>query len=375
MRLSATKPRERLSQSTYNTSYKIRAYDTDNGYPQKMLKAINNSPTAKSCIDLYQKFIRGNGLADPQLAISKANKKDTFSQLHNKLSADKAIFKGFAVHIGYNKLLEPVIYTHVPFEHCRYEVDNEKLPTGRIAIHVDWTKESGRQFKQTDIIYLNSFNPDKAQVWQEIQDAGGFENYKGQIFYACSEPLGTYPLAYADSVCTWMETEDSISNNIFRNARFNFLPSGILTVKKRQQYNSQNEEVDVEDGAFETAQSFQGDENALKMLVVEVESDEEKPDFTPFPVQNLDKMFEFSTKTAEEKIAKFFQIPPELRGVDTGSGFSPDRIVNAYDYYNSITESERTEMEEWYAQLFVKTGYTFKIEPKKYVFSTQTPAQ
>ena len=92
-------------------------------------------------------------------------------------------------------------------------------------------------------------------------------------------------------------------------------------------------------------------------------------------MQNLDKMFEFSTKTAEEKIAKFFQIPPELRGVDTGSGFSPDRIVNAYDYYNSITESERTEMEEWYAQLFVKTGYTFKIEPKNYVFSTQTPAQ
>lgn len=372
MKLAGTKPRSRITTAAYNLSQKIRLYDLDNAYPQMMLRAISNSSTAKSCLDIYHKFIKGNGFSDPSLSVLKANKRDTYTQLHNKLSRDFSIFSGFVCHVGYNMLLEP-FYTHTPFEHCRWEVDGDKMPTGRIAVHPDWTKESGRKFNQADIIYLPPFNPDKAQVFSEIEACGGFDNYKGQAFYACEEPVGVYPLAHADPVCTYMETEESVSTGMFRNARFNFLPGGIIVVKKKTQFNEQGEPIEGEGSAFESAQNFQGDENALKMLVVEIENDEDKPEFMAFPSVNLDKQYELTVKTAEEKIGKFYQIPPVLRGSSSSGTFATDEIINAYDYYNSNTESERTTIEEYYAQLFAATGKKFTIQPKQYK-STPKPA-
>jgi len=372
MKLAGTKPRSRIATASYNLSQKIRLYDLDNAYPQMFLRAISNSSTAKSCLDIYHKFIKGNGFKDPSLSVLKANKKDTYTQLHNKLLRDFSIFPAFVCHVGYNMLLEPVAYNHIPFEHCRWEVDGDKVPTGRIAVHPDWTKESGRRFNQDDIVYLSPFNPDKSQVFSEIEACGGFDNYKGQAFYACEEPVGTYPLAHADSICTWMETEESVSTVMFRNSRFNFLPGGIITVKKKVQYNEQGKEIENEDSPFSAAQKFQGDENALKMLVVEIEQDEDKPEFTAFPSANMDKQFELTIKVAEEKIGKFYHIPPVLRGQSSSGTFATDEIINAYDWYNSDTESERTTIEEYYAQLFAATGKEFLIQPKQYKATPKT---
>lgn len=367
MRVAALKSRERVSQASYSLSQKIRFFDTDNTYPQRILKAIANSSTATSCLDIYHKFVRGAGFTDPVLLAKMANKKETFAQLHFKISKDFATFTGYAIHVSYNMLLDVVAYHHVPFEHCRYEVDNEKNPTGKIAVHPDWAKESGKQFRTQDIIYINAFNPDKAKVFEEIQEAGGFDNYKGQIFYFTTEPIGSYPLAHADSVATWMETQDSCANVLFRNARFNFLPAGIITVRKKVKYGSDGEEVEDDKDAFTSAQSFQGDENALKMLVVEIESDEEKPEFTPFNVQNLDKQFEFTLNAAKDMITEFYRIPTELIGRKSGSMFSTDAMIQAYNVYNSDTESERNTLEQSYNQVFQKVGIKFEIAPKIYI--------
>lgn len=376
MRIASTKPRARISQSDYSLQQRIRYYDKGNDYPQNILRAIRNSYTAGSCVDIYQKFIRGAGLSDPRLLTEKANRKETFSQLHSKLAGDLAIFKGFAVHVAYNAMLQPVYYHHVPFEHCRYEVDSEKLPTGKIAVHPDWTKESGRKFKTSDITYIDPFTLDPADIYAQIEAAGGFDNYKGQLFYFTEEPLGYYPLAHADAVTTQMETQDATANVLFRNARFNFLPSGILTVKKRGVPSGYGDIDNSEGGsAFDNAQAFQGDENALKMLVVEIESDEEKPDYTPFQVQSLEKEYQFTVSECKESIQEFFRIPSELISRKTGAMFSSDAMIQAYDVYNSDTESERMTLEEAYKQLFAdKVGYNFNILPKVYIQSSKQAA-
>lgn len=369
MKISATKPREQLSQSSYSLQQKIRFYDSDNAYPQNMLKAIGGSSTASSCVDIYRKFIRGAGLADSRLLTEKANKKETFSQLHKKLCDDFAIFSGFAVHVGYNAMLQPVSYSHIPFEHCRYVVDADKNPTGQIAIHTDWTKESGRRFNNSDIVYLNPFNPDIDAISAEIDEAEGFENWKGQVFYFTLEPIGSYPIAHADSVATWMGTQAAVSNVLFRNARFNFLPAGIMTVKKKVEYNSEGKLVE-DTSAVDNAKAFQGDENALKMLIVEIEQDEEKPEYTPFQIQSLEKEYQFTHNASKEQIMEFYRIPLELIGRKTGAMFSTDAMIQAYNVYNSDTESERMTVQEAYAQLFVaKEGYDFTIKPKIYIES------
>lgn len=374
MKIASIKAESNLTQSSYSLQQKIKYYDDQNSYPQDVLKVVQGSATGSSCVDLYHKFIRGAGFLDARLKDEKANRKETFSQLHGKISRDFAIFSGFAVHVAYNAMLEPVFYHHIPFEHCRWVVDQDKNATGDVAVHSDWTKESGKRFNQADIIYLRPFNPDPNQVYAEIEEAGGFENYKGQIFYFTEEPIGFYPTAHAHAALASMATEESTVTVLLRNAKFNFLPAGILTVKKRTQVNSEGQLIE-DSSAFDNAQKFQGAKNALKMLVVEIEQDEEKPDYQPFQVTSLEKEYQFTYNACKESIKEFYRIPNELISRKTGAMFSTDAMIQAFNVYNSDTESERSTLQEAYAQLFVKKeGYDFTIQPKMYTeYQTITP--
>ena len=58
----------------------------------------------------------------------------------------------------------------------------------------------------------------------------------------------------------------------------------------------------------EDLRQFQGDENTSKMLVVELENDEDKPEVVSFPVTNYDKDFSVTDASVVERIyAQFHQ--------------------------------------------------------------------
>ena len=44
----------------------ILSYDVDNAYPQRMMRLIGGSGTARNCVRLYAKFLYGKGFKDLQ---------------------------------------------------------------------------------------------------------------------------------------------------------------------------------------------------------------------------------------------------------------------------------------------------------------------
>jgi hypothetical protein len=65
--------------------------------------------------------------------------------------------------------------------------------------------------------------------------------------------------------------------------------------------------------------------------------------------------------------------PPILRGVDVGAGFGADLMKNAYDFYNSIVESERKMIEQELKKVFTLMPVTFEsydIQPLQYINQT-----
>ena len=120
---------------------------------------------------------------------------------------------------------------------------------------------------------------------------------------------------------------------------------------------------------------MQGDSNAVKIWVVDVDADEEKPDFIEFNAKNYDRQFELTESTVQDNIGKMFKVPPILRGVDVGAGFGADLMINAYDFMNSVVSDERRKIETAFMDLFTVwnrqfTDYT--IEPIKYISTQQT---
>jgi hypothetical protein len=369
MKVSAAVTAPRVEQNQYITSKRIKSYGQNNDYPQKIIQIIGSSGTGQVCTDIYSKFIEGAGFVDVTLAETVLNdRKERTNGLLRKCAKDLRKFNGFAMLVKYNALAEPVEFYNIPFEHCRIEIDNKKCYTGRIAVHPDWTSQKGLPFDKKDIKYINRYEP--INVPGEMIAAGGPVNYLGQVMYFTADGDFEYPVCPFDAVVTDMLTEESVSTVKHRNAKFNFLPSGIL-VRKGIKPGTLDEDETSNATSAEEIKRMQGDANTSKIWVVDVDADEEKPEFIPFSAANYDRQYELTERTVQENIGRMSMIPPILRGVDVGAGFGAELVRQAYNYMNSITGNERMMLELAFKNLleFYSIKFTnFTIKPLEYVY-------
>jgi hypothetical protein len=332
-------------------------------------------------MDIYVKFVEGAGFTDQSLAETVFNAQgERANSLLRKFAKDLKNFNGFACLVKYNGMGLPFEYYNIPFEHCRIEIESNGSYTGRIAVHPDWTNLTGKVFNMRDVKTFNHFDPTK--VIAEMTDAGGPENYLGQVFYFTADGDFEYPISPFDPIITDMLTEESCSTIKHRNAKYNFLPAGILvrkgikprtlpdgTIDSHNPYNQEQEQSRID------VTRMQGDINTSKIWVVDVDADEEVPVLIPFDAKNLDKEYDYTEKSTQENIGKMFMIPPILRGVDIGAGFGADLMNNAYFFMNSVTSNERRMLETVFRDLleFYMTQFTdFSIKSLTYI-TTVTP--
>jgi hypothetical protein len=381
MRVSATKSAQRVERNQYLTSKKIKGYGKGNDYPQKILEIVNASGTGKVCMDIYVKFIEGAGFTDQVFSDTILNTNgERANGLLRKFAKDLKAFNGFACLVKYDYRALPVEYYNIPFEHCRIELNQDKSYSGRIAVHPDWTNITGKVFNMNDVKFIKRFDP--LTVVSEIVEAGSPENYLGQIFYFTADGDFEYPICPFDPIVTDMLTEESVSTVKHRNAKYNFLPAGVLvrkgikprtlgdgTIDKSDKYNREQTE------SRENITRMQGDENASKIWVVDIDSDEEIPIFIDFTAKNYDRQYEVTEKTVQENIGRMFMVPPILRGVDIGAGFGADLMTNAYNFMNSVTGNERRMLEVAFRDLltFYIIKFTdFSVLPLTYIGTPAT---
>jgi hypothetical protein len=365
MRVSATKTAPRVERNQYLRSKRIKGYGEGNDYPQKILDIIASSGTGKICFDIYVKFIEGAGFKDKILADTIINERgERISALLSKFAKDLKSFNGFACLVKYDFQGKAIYYYNIPFEHCRLEIDADRAYTGRIAIYSDWNDITGRRFNFDDIKFINRFN--SLKVAEEIIAAGGPDAYLGQVFYFTADGDFEYPVCPFDPIITDMLTEESVSTVKHRNAKNNFLPAGILVRKGIKPRTRADGTVDPGDNynQEQAASSreitrMQGDMSTSKLWVVDIDSDEEKPEFIDFTAKNYDRQYELTEKTVQQNIGQAFMIPPILRGVDVGAGFGADLIENAYTFMSSVTDGERKKISTAFKDLFSTYHITF----------------
>ena len=265
-----------------------------------------------------------------------------------------AYFDGFALHINYNVMGEIVSMSHIPFENCRLIEPDEEGFVSQVVIHPDRSEKTSRNGKiykvnKDNCDFLDVFNPDKEVVQQQIMQAGGIAFYTGQVLYRTRAGKDTYCTPVADTVLPSMSGDEALSNVACRNVRNNFLPAGILVTKKGQS----GEEVDS--GFSQEIGKLQGDMNALKILHIEIESDEDMPEFKPFDGKNYDNDFTASSaKFIDDIYARFNQ--EQFGRLRSGSiGFSGDLANDVKREYaeqvtkqqRMLTRAYRTVVEQW----------------------------
>lgn len=334
----------------------ILNYDFDNLYTERCIDISNDSGTAKSCIKAFVKFVTGTGASDFDFYKAVINSKGlTIDKLIRKIAKSKGQTPGIAIHVAYNELGKITDVTPMDFETCRL-TDPEGEYAEKIAVHEDWGLVKGRKksLKLSDISFVNYFNPDPLNVFREMEEAGGAENYNGQILYWTPEGMNTYSLTIYDAVLEDMQTE-AITKRFKKNtAAKSFLASHILIRGAQEEATDKDGNViENEDGDqfSEDLIKFQGGDGAGSILEAILEGPEDSLKLEKVELQDYDGLFEFTEGSSQESIRKQFLIPAILL-LNTSTGFSDDELNNAKSYYSDITNDDRLEIEEILRDIF-----------------------
>ena len=385
---NAKKPQRRFDNS-YIRQYNLQGYGHDNLYPQNIMAIIAASGTAQLCLSRYEKFVEGFGLNDENLSAMVISRDgSTMDDLLRAVAKDLTTFAGLALHVNYNVLGQVTEVNHIPFELCRLEETDSAGNVARILVHCDWQGKKTRNGRpqsvnEKNITRFNTFNPDPIVVQAQIAAAGGIDGYKGQVLWLSMDGKWQYPTPIYDSVITEISTDEGLGNVKYRNVRNNFLISCMLIAKKGVPHivtttNEKGEEVQMEEERQmiddEDLKNFQGDTRGSKILYVELENDEDKPEVVPFPVRNYDKEFNVTEASVTERI--YSQFHQEIfHAIRIGKlGFSGDVMRDAYEYYAGEVTTEQRFIERAFTSVFANwhdkaIPQNFSIRPLKYINS------
>lgn len=385
---NAKKPQLRFDNS-YIRQYNLQGYGHDNLYPQNIMAIIAASGTAQLCLSRYEKFVEGFGLNDENLSAMVISRDgSTMDDLLRAVAKDLTTFAGLALHINYNVLGQITEVNHIPFELCRLEETDSAGNVAHILVHCDWQGRKTRNGRpqlvnEKNITRFNTFNPNPVVVQAQIATAGGIGSYKGQVLWLSMDGKWQYPTPIYDSVITEISTDEGLGNVKYRNVRNNFLISCMLIAKKGvpnivTTTNERGEEVEVEEERQmiddEDLKNFQGDTRGSKILYVELENDEDKPEVVPFPVRNYDKEFNVTETSVTERI--YSQFHQEIfHAIRIGKlGFSGDVMRDAYEYYAGEVTTEQRFIERAFTSIFANwhnkaISRNFSIRPLKYINS------
>lgn len=190
----------------------------DNLYPQRVERLVNASVTASGATDLYRKFIYGRGFGEnfnPFIVDPRSGRK--LSDFFRRSSHSFSYHHGCFIHVMWNANYQ--VSRAKALDYCQYRV-GEKDDVDYSSFIVrdqNWGKAKDRRSK---LQKFHVFNPRPEVIEAQVQKAGGWKKYQGQVLFIHNQDEQIYPLAPIDPAYHDADTEAQsavYSNRIIRN--------------------------------------------------------------------------------------------------------------------------------------------------------------
>lgn len=308
------------------------AYDS---FPLVWDKAIQESPSASSCLSTIRDFLEGFGFSDTNLEKLVINSKnETFWQIHHQTVDSFSEFFGVYWLLRYNALTNTTEWEVLPFENCRLGVPDDKGYISKIYYNPFFgTKDYNSAQKGKTVIY-DVYNPQaiKAQL------ADQKEKFKGQVLFIGTTTARSryYPLPEPYSVVDWMKIEAGIADYHQGKIDDGFLQQYILVMKGNPNEPSTNPDyqttgdekpktvAEVFDDYI--SENFMGRDNHNVLMVqwVDTAQGQEAPEVVTIPTSANSDLFVTLDNQAIKKITVGWNVPAILANIHEGVSLGGD---------------------------------------------------
>lgn len=331
-------------------SEKVIAYDQDNLYPQRIKDSLAASVTGTAAVELFATHLFGRGFSLEELNKLKVNAKgETLKDIHDLVCADYSKYRGAALHIGYNGLLEVVSIKHVPFDYVRLSLADDKGNIDTCVVYDDWDLSRYGGKNKDSMKTIDLFTTDAEKIQSQIQGWGGFDKWNGHLMYYSHAGTLVYPSGKCDAAFEDILTDAGIKVFAQRNIQTGFMAGSVFVHKGKF------EDEPARDEFIENLKNFQGADNSNRMMLVEAETEDQIPEVKEFPIINNDKLFESTESSVRERIIRCFGQPLILHAIKTpGSLGESTEWEDAKKNYDERTEKERNRLSELYQPLLAK---------------------
>lgn len=356
----------------------VYANDTDNSYPERMDRLINNSVTAKSAASIMVQYLIGKGYGkDNDNLIVNNEKKLKLSDFADDVADDIVKQRGVFIHINWNALYQIVDFSVLPYEWCRIGKADSNDYAGKVAVCKEWLKP-----KRSDIQLIDIYNPRKKVIDAQVEKAGGWEHYKGQVLFINMDTKLIYPLSRIDAVADDCDSEAQAAiykNRLLRKGFFGntLVVTRPLVGEGLEPGSMALQEAESEREKFQQAiKDSLGAQNTGGVLCLEMDFAGEKLEdailIKQIESKIDDELFNYTENSVRENIlVAFNNLPAGLVKTNESSlfGNSGEAIREMKRTYWENTTKERALLTSVINQLLEKSqDYpSLKVEPLKLI--------
>ena len=346
---------ERLHVNIHYPADRIIPYDRDNLYPNKIKSIAQRSGTTKGAIKKLAEYSTGEGFTGMNVVVNRDGQ--TMWDILRHVSSEKSMFGGYALHFNYNVFGKIAEINPVNFDFVRWAKNLQQY-----IVSPDW----GKRRRKADEITYNPFAPDN--VLAEIEAAEGIEKYKGQLLYWIPNLADWYAPCNWDSVLDDAQFEAEAKLYSLSSVQNDYSLSGVLAYPKNIESSDEIKKI-KEDVKGDTGSANAGGVRVIGAMPTEGMNNWKW--FTPISRNNIDNLHTNQVERAKFNIYAAFNQPPILSGVASEGMFNEASFADAFNYYNSATETDRKEIERELNKIMAVSIWpslsNIEIIPKKYV--------
>ena len=357
----------RRTESNKYKGYPFLANGEKNDYPTMIELLVGGSATAKACAGVIADFIYGKGFSLEAEARATArqqrtrfrkdtlyinDKRETPNDLLKKVARSLSYHKGVFVQVNYNQLFQKTSVQVLPYRYCRLGARDSNNYRGKVLYYENWDNLQDKKEVDKNVKAIDLYDPSPKVIQEQVDAAGGWDNYKGQVYFLNLDRNDSYPLAWADVVLLDCESEmlsTKYTRNGFKKGFFGtyaFVTSTMNSDEDREEFrdNLRNSiGVEAEQSVFHFELEMKGDKLEDQVFVKPIESNV-KAD-----------LFEYADKKTANNIRKTYgNIPPVLIDFVEGKlgNTSGDSLKEARIFMQEQMQEERQDVQEMFEELF-----------------------
>jgi len=307
-------------------------------YFKEMDQAIRNSPTASMAVLMFKKYC------------VLPNLKEKFAPYWEKIKDEKIKYGFFTVWVEYNSDLEvKAAYFRLSSQYRVKKHDD----LGRASLFLN--VRTGKTFP--------AFNSDKKVVAEQVEKAGGFEKFCGQI-YQYNTTTAPYEFSVFVPVFKWMKVESNAPTHIDASADNALFGNNIFLMKKAAETSADADENGVRkltntDRVIGALRGSKTVRNSGTNHVITVNTDEDLSKiFTKVEIGNnidIDKFNAVDDKAGKKICTAVYCFPQILANPSEGLfGNSGEAYQAAIDFWAKTCEFEALKIEAAFKEIGVE---------------------